>query len=230
MSHPISPPESPAALPEPVDSAPVTAEIVPAPLSPWRFGLKALLGLMAVCSVQFAAMNYLGVLAGFVVGVFACFAAFTAIILVGPFLTGERARLVPQLDVAIVRLMLGIVILVIGSILAGGGTAAWHVLTRIQSERLLEQKLGFSLKPVMIDHNQRTETGLLVESLTSGSVAHQAGLQKNDVILIEGTVAEYLETLYANRGKEVNFNVATGALNKSVESCPQRTVTVVLPQ
>ena len=214
----------------PVTPDPVTAEVVPPPPSPWRFGLKALLGLMAVCSVQFAAMSYLGVLAGFAAGVVVCFAFFTAIILVGPFLTGDRARLLPQLDVIIVRLMLAIVILIFGSIMAGGGTAAWHVLARIQTERLVEQKLGLSLKPVMIDHNQRSETGLLIDGITNGEIAHQAGLQTNDVILIEVTVAEYLQTLYANRGKEVNLNVATGAVSKSVESCPQRVVTIVMPQ
>jgi len=230
MSILKAPPDSESARALPVTPEPVTAEIVSPPPSPWRFGLKALLGLMAVCSVQFAAMNYLGVLAGFAAGVIVCFAAFTAIILVGPFLTGDRARLLPQLDVVIVRLMLAIVILIFGSIMAGGGTAAWHVLSRIQTERLVEQKLGLSLQAVMIDHNQRTETGLLVESITGGGVAHQAGLQKNDVILFEGTVAEYMQLIYANRGKEVNINVATGALNKSVESCPQRTVTVVVPQ
>ena len=174
-------------------------------------------------------MNYLGILAGFAAGVAVCFAAFTAIIVAGPFLTGQRARFLPQLDVVIVRLMLAIVILIIGSILAGGGTAAWYVVARIQTERLVEQKLGLSMKPVMIDYNQRSETGLLIDGITSGGVAHQAGLQTNDVILFEGTVAEYIETLYANRGKEVNINVATGALSKSVESCPQRTVTVVVP-
>ena len=227
MNVTVPPPTKPAIPPQAPE--PVTAEVVPPPPSPWRFGLKALLGLMAVCSVQFAAMNYLGVLAGFAAGVAVCFAAFTAIIVAGPFLTGERARFLPQLDVVIVRLMLAIVILLVGSILAGGGTAAWHVLARIQTERLVEQKLGLSVKPVMIDHNQRSETGLLIDGITSGGVAHQAGLQRNDVILIEGTVAEYFETLYANRGKEFDINVATGALTKSVESCPQRTVTVVVP-
>jgi S1-C subfamily serine protease len=102
------------------------------------------------------------------------------------------------------------------------------VLSRIQTERLVEQKLGLSLTAIMIDHNKRTETGLLVDSITNGGAAHLAGLQKNDVILIEGTVAEYMQTLYANRGKEVNLNVATGAANKSVESCPQRVVTVIV--
>ncbi|MCI0359755.1 MAG: hypothetical protein L0211_14865 [Planctomycetaceae bacterium] len=232
MSTEVSPSIVNTAAAPPVAPEPVTAEVVrpsPAP-SPWRFGLKALLGLMAACSVQFAAMSYLGVLAGFVAGVVVCFAAFTAIIVIGPFLTDERARLVPQLDVMIVRLMLAIVILIFASIISGGGTAAWHVLSRIQTERLIEQKLGLSLKPVMIDHNQRIETGLLVESITGGGAAHQAGLQKNDVVLIGGTVAEYLQTLYENRGKEVNINVATGALSKSVESCPQRTVTLAIPR
>jgi hypothetical protein len=211
-------------------AAEVPADEVIQPPSPWRFGLKALLGLMAVCSVQFAAMSYLGVLAGLAIGVLVCFAAFTAIIVVGPFLTGERARAVPQLDVVIVRLMLGIVILVFGSIMAGGGTAAWYVYARIQTERLIEQKFGFSIRPVSIDHNERSVTGLLIDGITNGGVAHQAGLQTNDVILFEGTTAEYLQTLFDNRGKEVNINVATGALTKSVESCPQRSVSVVVPQ
>src|SRR5688572_33489968 len=78
---------------------PITAEIVPPLPSPWRFGLKALLGLMAVCSVQFAAMSYLGVLAGLAIGVLVCFVAFTAIIVIGPLLSGERARALPQLEI-----------------------------------------------------------------------------------------------------------------------------------
>jgi len=209
---------------------PITAEIVPPPPSPWRFGLKALLGLMVVCSVQFAAMSYLGVLAGFAAGVFVCFAAFTAIILVGPFLTGERARLLPQLDMIIVRLMVAIVILILGSILAGGGTAAWHVMSRIQTERIVEDKLGLSLKEVMIDHKERSTWGLHITVIVDGGVAHQAGLQKDEVILIEGTVAEYIQMLYSNRGKSVDVNIATGALNKSVESCPQRAVTLAIPK
>lgn len=200
------------------------------PPSPWRFGLKALLGLMAVCSVQFAAMSYLGVLAGLAIGVLVCFVAFTAIIVIGPLLSGERARALPQLDVIIVRLMLGIVILAFGSIMAGGGTAAWYVYARIQTEALIEQKLGFSVRPVMIDHNKQSVTGLLIDGITGGGVAHQAGLQTNDVILIDVAPAEYFQTLFDNRGKEVNINVATGAVTKSVESCPQRTVSVVVPQ
>jgi hypothetical protein len=208
---------------------PVIAEIVPPAPSPWRFGLKALLGLMVVCSVQFAAMNWLGILEGLVAGGFVCFAAFGAIVVAAPFLTGERARLLPQLDAIIVRLMLAIVILVVGTILAGGGTAVWMVATRIQTERLVEQKLGLSLKEVTVMHNNRVVSALHIAAVTDGGAAHDAGIQKDDVIVLEGTVGETIEMLYANRGKDVDLNLATGAVSRPIESCPQRSVTVAVP-
>jgi len=61
MSEPLST-AAPPATPAPQD--PVTAAVVPAPHSPWQFGLKAFLGLIAVCCVQFALMKYLTVLGG----------------------------------------------------------------------------------------------------------------------------------------------------------------------
>ena len=89
---------------------PVTAEIVPPAPSPWRFGLKALLGLMAVCSVQFAVMNYLGsVLWGMVAGMAACFVVFSAIVLGGMALAGSRKQWIAHLDALVVRLMLAMV-------------------------------------------------------------------------------------------------------------------------
>ena len=216
-------------LPDVVAREPVTAEIVPPAPSPWRFGLKALLGLMVVCSVQFAAMNWLGILEGLVAGGFVCFAAFGGIVVAAPFLTGERARLLPQLDAIIVRLMLAIVILVVGTILAGGGTAVWMVATRIQTERLVEQKLGLSLKEVTVMHNNRVVSALHIAAVTDGGAAHDAGVQKDDVIVLEGTVGETIEMLYANRGKDVDLNLATGAVSRPIESCPQRSVTVAVP-
>ena len=220
---------SDVAATRPVTAEPITAEIVPPAPSPWRFGLKALLGLMVVCSVQFAAMNWLGILEGLVAGGFVCFAAFGAIVVAAPFLTGERARLLPQLDAIIVRLMLAIVILVVGTILAGGGTAVWMVATRIQTERLVEQKLGLSLKEVTVMHNNRVVSALHIAAVTDGGAAHDAGVQKDDVIVLEGTVGETIEMLYTNRGKDVDLNLATGAVSRPIESCPQRSVTVAVP-
>ena len=212
-----------------VAAEPVIAEIVPPAPSPWRFGLKALLGLMVVCSVQFAAMNWLGILPGLIAGMMLCFAVFGAIVFVAPFLTGERARALAQLDAIIVRLMLAIVILVVGTILAGGGTAVWAVATRIQTERLVEQKLGLSLKEVTVMHNNRVVSALHIVAVTDGGAAHDAGVQKDDVIVLDGTVGETIEMLYANRGKDVDLNLATGAVSRPIESCPQRSVTVVIP-
>jgi hypothetical protein len=49
------------------------------------------------------------------------------------------------------------------------------------------------------------------------------------VIVLEGTVGETIEMLYANRGKDVDLNLATGAVSRPIESCPQRSVTVAVP-
>jgi hypothetical protein len=209
---------------------PITAEIVPPAPSPWRFGLKALLGLMAVCSVQFAAMNYLGPLWGLLIGLAACFAAFSVIVLGGMVLQGERTKWLAQLDAIVVRLMLAIVVLLLGTILAGGGTAAYQVYVRLSMERAVEQNLGLGLAHVQIVHENRVVRALQITSITDGGVAHQAGLQTGEVIVVETTIDELIELLHASRGKEVDINVATAAaMNTALENCPQRSVTLPVP-
>jgi hypothetical protein len=209
------------------ESKSAVARVVPQPA--WRFGLRALLGLMAVCCVQFAAMNYFGVLGGLVAGMFVCIVLFGAIFLVGMSLTGARASLLPQLDAIIVRLMVALVVLVVGSIMAGGGTAAWYVLARWQIERIVEQKLGMAFQKAPLNRNNQHVWGLHITSVEDGGVAHQAGLKIDEVIVVEGTVEEYVKLLYDNRGKQVDVNVATGALMQSVQNCPQRSVTLPIP-
>jgi len=210
---------------------PVTAEIVPPAPSPWRFGLKALLGLMAVCSVQFAVMNYLGsVLWGMVAGMAACFVVFSAIVLGGMALAGSRKQWIAHLDALVVRLMLAMVVLFFGTILAGGGTAAWQVSSRLDRERSVEKNLGMSVKQVQVVHDNHVVSALQITSLTDGGVAHQAGLQKDEIILVDSTIDELFQMLEANRGKQVDVNVATGALNTPVEKCPQRSVTLPVPK
>ncbi|MEX2175161.1 MAG: hypothetical protein WD872_12435, partial [Pirellulaceae bacterium] len=155
--------------------------------------------------------------------------AFAAIMFFGMAVTGERTRLLPKLDVLIVRLMLALVILFIGTVLAGGGTAAYQVWARLRMERAVEKNLGLSLQQVQIVHGSRVVTGLHITGVTSGGIAHQAGLQMGEVIVLEGTVAETIERLYQDRGKAVDLNIATGALTQSVENCPQRSVTLAIP-
>ncbi len=218
----------PIAVPAPAE--PIVAEVVPPAPSPWRFGLKALLGLMAVCSVQFAAMNYLGVLSGLLAGMAVCFIAFSAIVLGGMALAGSRTKWLAQLDALVVRLMLAMVVLFFGTILAGGGTAAWQVYSRIDRERSVEKNLGMSLKNVQVVRDNHVVSALQITSLEDGGAAHKAGLQKDEVILVDSTIDELFKMLETNRGKDVDVNVATGALSTPVERCPQRSVTLAVPQ
>jgi hypothetical protein len=197
--------------------------------SPWRFGLKALFGMMAVASVQFAAMNYLGVLGGLVLGMVVCTTAFTLILLVGLLMTGERARVLPQLDALIVRLMLALVVLIAGTTLAGGGIAVWEVVARIRLERAIEFNLGMTVKEVPLVHGTEIVGGLAITGLSAGKPAHVAGLTTSDVILLSGTANELLARLDRDRGKRIDLNIATGATTQSVQNCPQRSVTIDIP-
>lgn len=216
--------------PEPIRVQPITAEIVPPPPSPWRFGIKALLGLMAVCSVQFAAMNYLGPLLGLFIGLLACFTAFSVIVLAAMVLQGDRTKWLAQLDAIVVRLMIAIVVLLLGSILAGGGTAAYQVYARLSMERSVEQNLGLSLKHVQVIQENHVVSALQVTAITDGGAAHQAGLQTGEVIVVETTIDELIELLHTSSGKDVDVNVATAAaMNTAVENCPQRPVTLSIP-
>lgn len=220
-THPIA--ELPA-------GEPITAEIVPPAPSPWRFGLKALLGLMVVCSVQFAAMNRFGVLWGLLFGLAVCFVAFSVIVLGGMALQGERTKWLAQLDAIVVRLMIAIVVLLLGTIMAGGGTAAYQVYARLSRERAVEQNLGLSLKHVQVVKENHVVSALQVTAIADGGVAHQAGLQMGEVIVVETTIDELIELLSASSGKEVDVNVATAAaMNTALENCPQRSVTLPVP-
>jgi hypothetical protein len=206
----------------------VAVSALPAP-SPWRFGLKALFGMIAVASVQFAAMNYLGVLGGLVLGMMVCAAAFTLILLIGLVMTGERARVLPQLDAIIVRLMLALVVLIAGTMLAGGGLAVWEAAARIRLERSIESRLGMTVDEVPLVHGTDVVWGLAITGLSAGKPAHAAGLTTSDVILVSGTADELLARLDQDRGKSIDLNIATGATTQSVQNCPQRSVTIDIP-
>jgi hypothetical protein len=214
----------------PITAEPITAEIVPPAPSPWRFGLKALLGLMVVCSVQFAAMNYIGVFRGLLLGGVVCFAAFSLIVLAAMALQGDQTKWLAQLDTIVVRLMVAIVVLFLGSILAGGGTAAYQVYAGIKMERTVEANLGMGLAHVQVVHDNHVVSALQISSIADGGAAHQAGLQTGEVIVVETTIDELIKLLHDSRGKDVDVNVATAAaMNTPVEKCPQRPVTLSIP-
>jgi hypothetical protein len=219
----------------PVTESPVTAEIVApaAPRSPLQFGLRTLLLLMAVCSVQFAIMSYLGVLAGMVTGTLACFALFSAVFLVGIALPARQvAHHIARLDRLVVLLMVGILVLFFGTMLAGGGVVVWQQISRVQREVWLERQLGCGLKPesLMVPNatGAQSQQVLRITSIKTGSPADLAGLREQEVLLLAGTVDQFYTNLERNRGSDVDVTVATAA-GYFVNGGSERNVTLSVP-
>lgn len=214
----------------PSDVVPITAEIVPPPPSPFRFGLRELMGLMVVCSLQFALMSYLTVLPGLVVGTLVCMAAFAAVLLGGLIAGRRNDRLLEQLDAIGIRLVLGIVVLCIGTMFAGGGVMAYQYFVESRAALGMDRELGLLSRRIKIVSNNQEAQGLHVLTVLPGGIADQAGLNAGDVILPGGTLVEHYQMLEQNRGQQVNLNVAFGADLAPVEDCPQRQVPVIVPQ
>ena len=83
---------------------------------------------MLVCSVQFALMSYLGVLSGLFVGTVVCFAVFAVVMFVGIVIGNRDGQLTRKLDAIVIRLVLAIVILCIGTMFAGGGVLGYQYI------------------------------------------------------------------------------------------------------
>lgn len=226
MSEPIAaaaPPQSSA------PKEPIVATVVRPGPSPWQFGLKALLGLMAVCCVQFTMMRYLGALGGLGVSLGICGVAFACMMFTAVCLIGSRSPLMEKLDYYGIRLVLAMVVLFLGTLFAGGGTTAWYVASEMQLAVLLETDLGIRTRSIQVYDKKGTYNALHVMAISSGGVADRAGIRKGEVIYFDETQSSFYHRLADNRGKPVDVNVAIGATSGSLDSCPKRAVTITLP-
>ena len=82
----------------------------------------------------------------------------------------------------------------------------------------------------MVLHNSDVVTCLKITGVTGGSAADQAGLKKGELIVVDGTIDEFLQRLYDNFGKDVDVNIATPTGSQPLEKCPQRSVTLSIPK
>ena len=188
-----------------------------------------MLGLIGVCCLQFAVMNYVGVFGGFLVGMSVCVFAFAVMMLIAVFLIGSRSPLMEKLDYYGIRLVMAISVLFLGTIFAGGGTAAWYVLTEMQLAVTLETKLGLRTRSVQVYDSNSRHNALLIMTVSSGGVADRAGLRTGEVIYFDETQSDFYHRLDKNRGQSVDVNVAIGATSASLDTCPKRAVTLALP-
>lgn len=210
---------------------PVVAEVVPAAprVSPLRFGLRTLFAVMAVCSLQFGLMSYLGVLGGVTFGLFLCCAAFAAVVVVGmaiPPQVTERLKL----DRLVVWLMMSLLVLFFGTMLAGGGVAVLEAMTRARTEAWLRTSIGLSLRETWISDGQEVVSAQQVVIVFPGSAAARAGLSSGDVILYDGEMSSVGELLSKSRGSDVELTVATGSMNFVTQPTNKRTVILSVPK
>ncbi|MGI8978200.1 MAG: hypothetical protein ACR2FY_03140 [Pirellulaceae bacterium] len=215
--------------PEAAPKEPVLATVISPGPSPWQFGLRALLGLMAVCCVQFALMSYLTVAGGFAVSLGVCVVAFVVMMAVATSLIGRRSPLLEKLDFYAIRLVLVMSVLFLGTLFAGGGTAAWYVASEMQLALKLETDLGLRSRSIQVYDSKGRRNALYIMTVSSGGIADRAGIRKGEVIYFDETQSAFYHRLADNRGKPVDINVAIGAASSSLDSCPKRAVTITLP-
>jgi hypothetical protein len=198
---------------------------------PFRFGLKALMLLIAVCGVQFALMSYLGPFFGLLVGLATCFLLLGSLMLTAMlFWRGQGTPLLHRLDQLAIRLVLGIVVLAIGSFLAGGGQIIYQELSAWRMASRLQNQLGFAATPQRIVDRNDMRWGLVVTSVSNGKPFDQAGVQAGDVIICQQDTRKFYEMLTEHRGEEVTLTVAAGADTSPLEKCVARRVDVSVPR
>ena len=200
------------------------------PSRPIQFGLRTLMLLMAVCSVQFAVMSYCGVAWGMFVGTLACCLAFAVVFIVGLCLSGQAAEHVRRLDVVIVWLMASILILFFGTMMAGGGVVVWESVGRIRNEARLESGIGAGLTREMLLDGSDWRQVLRVTSVRAGGPADRAALKVGEVIVVESTIDRFYEYLEKNRGSDVDLTAVNCGPTQPLDKAPKRTVTVSVPQ
>ncbi|MCA9268278.1 MAG: hypothetical protein KDA41_07395 [Planctomycetales bacterium] len=224
---PIGPDNPPDAV------APIEAEAVPEPLNPLAFGMQALLGLTAIAGVQFALMAYLGPLAGLLIGAVVCLIAMGVLIASTVLLRPTPGtRLLDQLDKLAIRLVVGVVVLVFGSLIAGGGQLIYALLEDARAAWTVQRELGFTYRrQAMWDQNGHVTTWEIT-SVTTGGAFDQAGVQTGDRIVLDQSPQQFVEMLRQNRGQAVSLSVIDDAASQeisSIESATQREVFVQIP-
>ncbi|HUE72439.1 MAG TPA: hypothetical protein VMP01_16260 [Pirellulaceae bacterium] len=215
----------------PPDDEPILATIVPPAPSPWQFGIRSLLGLMAVCGVQFALMRYLTVFGGLVAAVGLCFLALAVLLLWAVLFVRSRSPLMDRLDYVGIRLVVGITVLLVGTILAGGGTAVAYTVGSLWTAMELEKDFGIRTVRSEVWDEKRTYRALKIVFVYPGSDAAKANIRSGEVIVImDGTVDQFYENMQQKRGQQIGINVAAAPVGGSIEKNPPRSITITVPK
>lgn len=207
----------------------IEAEIV-RPTPPLRFGLRELMIVTALCSMQFAVMNYLGVLVGFAVGGALCLVGMTAAMVAGLWIGNAERELFSRLDRLVIRLVLALTAIAVSGGLSGGGILLLKELEPLRHAWWLERQLGLKTERGVAWLNDGVVEVLVVKTVSPGLPADQAGLKVGDQIRPLPTVSAFYRNLYERRGQECDLTAYRGgsALNK-LDSLAELEFTIAIP-
>jgi hypothetical protein len=135
-----------------------------------------------------------------------------------------------KLDYVGIRLVVAITVLLIGTVIAGGGVAIYETVSDLHRAMTLEQKLGIRTVRIDVWDDTRSYQALKILLVYNGSVASNANLRTGEVVVLEGTVTEFYQRLDENRGRAFSFTVAGPPVGGSIEKAPRRQVTIVVPK
>lgn len=221
-------------------TAPVKLEPVAETPRPFRFGVRAMIVLTAICAVQFALMKYVGMLAGLLVGMSVAGCLLIGLLFAAVVLRRRNnSRIMDQLDQLAIRVVIGIVLLACGSVLVGGGLGAYYLIAEMHQSTIWERQLGFSYTEDVRYRDKGGPTHVLrVKTVTPGGVLDSAGVQADDVIVIDGgTTRDFFQFLEYCRGSTITVTVAKGAgvgaasgvVSRSLDSYPQQQLQIPVP-
>jgi len=231
-SQPDADSQSEPAATHPTDRSPlIPLQAVPEAPSPFRFDLKAVFGLMALCCVQFALVNYFGALIGLLAGIGVCLIVLTSIILTAILLAkSQGAAWMELLDRLAIRLSVGVVVLFFAMIFAGGGSIAFTQYIKYSTTVNLQNDLGFNAMEQYVDHGQYFNSAPVITRIEPGGLFDKAGVKRDDVLIIDSTEEDFYLMLEENRGKQVTINIAVDGANGSLDTATQKAVTITIPK
>lgn len=207
----------------------ITAELAPPPLSPWRFGLRALLTFMGIASLQCALMSYVGILAGILVGIAGCMVLFAWLLCVAILLPRSKRAWLESLDVIGLRIIALMTMLVLGSIFAGGGMLVFQLVGERQRIELCYDKVGFRGDVITVSDRDSITQVLVVRKVKPASPALESGLRENEMIVLQEPVDKFYERMSQSPGQAFDLDVATGSSSVALETIPHRTITIEVP-
>jgi len=214
-------------------SEPVVAEVIAPPpgASPLRFGLRTLMAITAVASVQFALMSYLGVFVGLLAGGAVCLVGFACVLLAGMAMHhSARASQVRLLDRVVVWLMLAFVAIVIGTMLAGGGTIVVQAIEQGRDEAWLRTQVGLSVQPTYVSTGTDSQMALEIVAVFPNSPADAAGVKRGDYLVNFESTSDLLQDLERSRGKTLDLEIGADVNNlPGILQPTTRTIPLAVP-